>query len=215
MISQRLNEYFADEASDYLGQLDLMLRLPGDPDAERLQRLAAGVRGSTKMAGADSIARLASRLEEAARSFGAARLSWNEDLRVAAQRTVTEIQELVQSLSGWGSEEENRVQDSLDYWDSVVDANALDPRPIVPIDTLFHDDGGPHVLGIDSDAPPVVPIESLLLRGDDAIRQALALRPDFDSLAHGGESSDRTLPDLVAELFDLLALGLSRETSEV
>jgi HPt (histidine-containing phosphotransfer) domain-containing protein len=219
MTSERLNEYFADEAGDYLEQLDLILRQPDEPDAERLLRLAAGVRGSTKMAGADSIARLAGRLEEAARSVGASRLSWNDGIQDAARKTVSEIQELVQALKWWGPVEENRVQEALDHWDRVVDRGALDPRPVVPIDSLFHDDDGPHVVGIGDvghdESAQEVPIESLLLRGDAAIHEALALRDAFDSAARGDALPERPLPDLVTELFDLLALALTPDSPEV
>jgi len=105
-----------------------------------------------------------------------------------------------------------------------------DTTPIVPISSLFHDDGGPHVLrarapqpsgtslsallgaGIDGlsslepefDAPgdeELVPIEALLYRGRPALQRAIELSAGFRAR---GATPDA---DAFAELHDLLNLA--------
>ena len=106
----------------------------------------------------------------------------------------------------------------------------------VPIDTLFHDDDGPHILsgpgaaatpstvipaeaGIQVAPPSVIPakagiqssaepvlIKDLLFRGDAALSAAIALRPEIDRAV--GSASPRASA-LLGELFDLMELARS------
>jgi len=219
MTSERLNQYFADEAADYLEQLHTLLDDGSQsPEPTRFLRLASGVRGSTKMAGAGSIARLAGRLEEAAISIASARVTWTDHLRAVARETVTDIQSLVDLRGSWGPEEERRVEESYARWNDIKVDGPLDSRPVVPIDALYYDDAGPHVLGSESAftgaGNAVVPIESLLLEGADALQEAIRLRLAFEALARGDAAPDRTLPDLVHELFDLLDLAQVSKSPE-
>jgi len=223
MTTQRLNEYFADEAAEYLDQLDHLLSESGVPDGNRLLRLATGVRGSMQMAGAGAISSVASRLEGAAIELNEARTRWSDELRYVAQRTVSDIRALVSALEQWGPEEERTVRTSIDRWEmltSVARADNVagtDDRPVVSVDSLFFDDEGPHILETPATGPDretAVPIESLLLRGDDALREALALRAAFDAAGRGDAIPERPLAELVDELFDLIALGLSTAPEE-
>lgn len=218
MMSNRLDEYFAGEAGDYLDQLHALLSDSSSPDADGLLRLAMGVRGSTKMAGADSISRLAGRLEDAARSIAGLDLPWGDDVLDVARSTVTEIRDLVGSIPTWGPAEDERVQRCLERWSEVQSGQDDPDASVVPIDSLFYDDDGPHIIEPVDDsgilAIPVVPIESLFLRGDAAIRQALSLRPEFDAAVRADSDADRPLASLVEELFDLLDLSLTPDLPE-
>ncbi|MBV9772486.1 MAG: hypothetical protein JO040_00965 [Gemmatimonadetes bacterium] len=60
-------------------------------------------------------------------------------------------------------------------------------------------------------ADDVIPIESLLLRGDAALGAALDLRPEIERLAADGGAPG--LRDLLAEVFDLVALGREAPTT--
>lgn len=228
MTSERLDRYFVDETADYLGQLDILLAGEGQPDLQDLLRLTAGARGSARMAGADRVSNLTARLEGAAQALVDDRLSWSDQLREIAQITVEQIRNLLNPVGHWEAEEDERVRVVLEQWDREVGGEWQDAQAVpietllydaVPIASLFYDDEGPHVLdGSPLDAQPgsngVVPIEFLLLRGQAAIREAIALRPAFESIAREQNASDRGLPDLVAELFDLLELGSVSEVQD-
>ncbi|MEX0911907.1 MAG: Hpt domain-containing protein [Gemmatimonadota bacterium] len=214
-----MNEYFASEATEYLDQLDRLLALPGMPDPEAFLRLATGVRGSAQMAGAETVAGVAERLEDAARSIVSRNIAWSEEIRLLAHQTVEDLNLLVRALNRWGEEEERRVREAIVRWEELDDngeGGDADPEEsqVVSIDELYFDDSGPHILGGDgAGAPATVPVDALLLRGEAALRAALALRPEFDRAASGGESAP-PLPSLVDELFDLLELGLTSEPTE-
>lgn len=241
MTTERLNEYFAGEAEEYLEEMVTLLSAPDRPGGEAFIRLAAGVRGATAMAGADAVSRLAGRLEEAARSLDADRLAWNETVQRLALSTVDEIRALIARLGQWGPEEEQRVDTTLWKWVDALGSDWLDSRPVVPIDTLFYDDAGPHIFAPSDvgdavltsvvsevadeveravaetangmEGLPVVPIESLLLRGEPALLEALALRSAIDAQLRGGHDS-ASLDGLLSELFELIELGLHTETAE-
>jgi hypothetical protein len=216
MTSQRLNEYFAGEAADYLDQLDGLLAEPAGPEVGRFLRLATGVRGSMQMAGAEAISRLAGRLEEAAGALAGSRLRWSDEIREIARRTVSDIRLLISALERWGPEEERHVRSAIERWDGFgqPEGEQHDERPVVAIDLLFYDDEGPHILEPSDLSADAVPIEDLVFRGDDALREALTLRPAFDALARGDAIPERQLADLVHEVFDLIELGLSSTARE-
>lgn len=77
----------------------------------------------------------------------------------------------------------------------------------VPIESLYYDDAGPHVIG-EPENPvkeeAAVAIETLLLSGEAALEAALSLRPEFDSIAKGDAMPERSLAELVEELFALI-----------
>ena len=204
-MSQRLSDYLARETNDYLDQLDQLLDSPSAPDPETLLRLARGVHGSAQMAGLDTIAGVAERLEDAGRSVLSNNIIWSAEVRNLAIQTVRDLKILVRAVNRWGPEEEARVRAALERWDEL---EAADDDDVVPITSLFYDDAGPHIVtaaesGAVADA--VVPIESLLFRGESALREALRLRAELE-----GALRERPADagPLLAELFELIELGL-------
>jgi chemotaxis protein histidine kinase CheA len=222
-MSQRLNDYFASEATEYLEQLERLLALPGIPDSDLLLRLSTGVRGSAKMAGADTVASVAERLEDAVRSITSSNISWSEEFRDLSRRTVTDLKVLVRALNRWGAEEERRVRDAIGRWEELDGENEAEDSEIVSISTLFYDDAGPHLLEEEhagEQAEPaeegeIVSIDTLLLRGQAAVREALALRAELERAIAGEDAGVRPVREILEELFELLELGLSREPPEV
>lgn len=231
-MSDRLNDYFASEASEYLDQLERLLALPGAPDAEQLLRLATGVRGSAQMAGADTVASVAERLEDAARSILSNNVAWSREIRSLSSQTVADLKLLVRALNRWGPAEERRVREAIVRWSEVETVPEGASEAAVPVDRLFFDDEGPHVFEPGPDevgevgakagsddtgrdvAAAAVPIDTLLLRGESALREAVALRPAFERIVRGDAMPERPLAELVEELFDLLDLSLEPDPPE-
>jgi chemotaxis protein histidine kinase CheA len=216
-MPQHLNDYFALEAGEYLEQLGGLLSGAGQPELRELLRLARGVRGSAQMAGADTIAGVAERLEAAAGALLEQQLAWSQVVHRLAVRTVDDLKVLVRARGQWGPGEENRARDAIARWDTFEPAvpESETGARIVPISDLFFDDEGPHILSAAA-APPsddteVVPIESLLFRGESALREALAMRPVIEALIPEGGEASRTLRQELTELFDLVELGLPAE----
>ena len=202
-MSQRLSEYLTQETTDYLNQLDRLLSLPGKPDAEHILRLARGVRGSAQMAGLETIASVAERLEDAVRSVLSNTIIWSDEIRQLGLQTVRDLQILVRALNRWGPGEEARVREAIERW---AELDPGEPTQVVPISDLYFEDDGPHVLSTGTAADAVVPIEDLLLRGESALLEALRLRTEIQRLARDAH------PDLaphLADLFELIQLGLS------
>ncbi len=204
-MSQRLSDYLTQETTDYLEQLDRLLMAPGAPDPESLLRLARGVRGSAQMAGVETIAAVAERLEDAGRSVLSNTIIWSEDTRQLAIHTVRDLKVLVRALNRWGPEEEARVRAAIMRWDEMEG----DAGEVVPVASLFYDDAGPHVVATPGapESTEVVPMDMLLLRGENALREALRLRPEIEALIPAGVPLELHLK--LAELFDLVELGVS------
>ena len=88
---------------------------------------------------------------------------------------------------------------------------------------LFYDDEGPHVLTSESEEPMTesttstgthpVPIESLLLDRDGAIREALSLRDEMERRLRSVPGAEVELSGVVHELFDLLAIAAGGNAS--
>ena len=207
LMPQRLSDYLAAEASEYLDQLDGLLSAPEPPDLEEVARLARGILGSAQLAGAAPLVRVAEPLEAAALAALAGSPPWSEALRQRAAQAVADLRQLIGALHQWGPREEARVRESVARWGQAVAApaapSAAPAAPpaddAVPIDALFFDDAGPHVLS----GPEAVPVESLLVRGEEALRRALELRAELERQVEGGAARE-----LLDEVFDLVALGL-------
>ncbi|MBA2671836.1 MAG: hypothetical protein H0U67_15830 [Gemmatimonadetes bacterium] len=229
-MSQRLNEYFVREAGEYLEQVAGMLGGGGEPDFEQLVRLSRGVRGSVQMAGAGGLALVTERLESSARALHGRQARWSERFRQLFLDTVIEVKSLLGAVEEWSDAERERVRSLLARWESSERAPAQEVAAgreeqdahVVPIASLFYDDGGPHVLSASTaesgpgagqasdggESHGVVPIDSLLLRGAAAARAALALRTTVDRLvASGANVSD--LAPFHEEIFDLLELSIA------
>lgn len=179
-MTQRLNDFLAREAGDYLSRMTRLLTASGRPDPAELSRLAHGVRGSAQMAGAAEIAELAERLERQLRGLAAGEAEWEEGVRERLLRDIASLEDLL----------------------------ATGASPIIPISDLFHDDDGPHVIpapaGSASDAG-VPDIDQFLYAGSAALSAAASLRPGLSAAVDEGDP-DRTRA-LLDELFDLIRLA--------
>ncbi|HEX7243110.1 MAG TPA: hypothetical protein VF263_22695, partial [Longimicrobiaceae bacterium] len=118
-MSHSLSDYFALEAGEYLDQLDALLAAGGTPDAERLFRLARGVRGSARVAQEAEIASVAEGLEAAARALHERALPWSEEVRSRAVRTVDDLKVLVRARGRWGSAEAARAREAVARWEGL------------------------------------------------------------------------------------------------
>lgn len=170
-MSERLDRYFALEATDYLDQLEEELSTSARPDLDLLLRLCRGVRGSAQMAGAESVAAVAERLEEGIRSVQGNHIVWSEDVRQLSRQTAADLKVLVRASGRWGELDDTTVRGAIDRWNEVEPAPARevdealhmtwqdqlpdpdrDPQRLTPsapeldIELLFFDDDGPHVL---------------------------------------------------------------------
>jgi hypothetical protein len=218
-MTDRANEYFVNEAAEYLNQLEALLRGPEHPDPDHFLRLASGVRGSARMADADAIAGLAGHLAGAARLLLSGNFVWSGELRDLSRRTVDDLKLLVRAHDRLGPEEETRVISLLALWEVMTAPPEGSLESIVPIQELFFDDAGPHIIEADdpdvdeagAGGDQVVPIEPLLFRGDAALREALALRSALEQ-ALAGVAGDGFPRDLLEELFDLIELGRDRDS---
>lgn len=169
-MSDRLDRYFALEATDYLDQLEELLGGGGRPDLDQLLRLCRGVRGSAQMAGAESVAAVAERLEDGLRSVQGNHVVWSDGIRNLSRQTVADLKLLVRASSRWGELDDTTFHRALARWNEMEPApppaddgdlhmtwqDAL-PEPAalsgasrsareVGVEALFYDDGGPHVL---------------------------------------------------------------------
>jgi len=225
-MPQVLRDHFVREAGEYLAELDRLLRTAATPDGERLLRLALALRGSAQLVPAEGIAAVAGRLEGAARFVVDGRLPWSDDLRDRWEDTLADLRALVPRVAhGWDAAADQRVQSALARWGDFEPP--ADDEDAVPISALFYDDEGPHVIftapaqkaaepghqiartgaTVVAAADDAVPIESLLLRGDRALEEALALRPDIERLLGSAEGGNAELRSRLDELWDLMALG--------
>lgn len=211
-MSDRLNEFFARETMEYLSELEGLIGAPGTPDPDELLRLSTGVRGSAEMAEAEGIIVLAEALEDASRTLVAGEVGWTGDLENLVAATVRELRELVEALGHWGSTEDERLRRALERWDRAridahPDPSGTSAERVVPIGELFYDDAGPHIVEDDDeyDGEPI-PITDLLFSGPAALQEILALRPRIEAAARG--ASSESLDALIAEVFDLVELGI-------
>ncbi len=118
--SHSLSDYFALEAGDFLEQLDVLLARDGAPDAERLFRLARGVRGSARVAQESRIAAVADALEGAARAVHERALPWSEEVRALALRTVDDLKVLIRARGSWGAAEDERAAAAVARWEGIA-----------------------------------------------------------------------------------------------
>lgn len=174
-MSQRLNDFLATEAGDYLDRLSRLLAGTASPRPDELLRLARGIRGSARMAGAGPVADAAERLEREIAGMRDTGAALTAEARGGALRAVAELERLL-----YPGDEDG----------------------VVPISSLFFDDEGPHVLG--DEAAAIVPIEELQYAGDAALVRALDLRPVLDSSLAGASGADsRALLDEIFDLIAL------------
>jgi chemotaxis protein histidine kinase CheA len=118
-MSQPLNEYFIQEAGEFLDELDALLARPGSPDAVEFFRLARGVRGSAQIAGVQAVARVAEGLEDAARALRDGALAWTDEVRARAQQTAADLRSLVGASAHWGGDDDRRADEAALRWEDV------------------------------------------------------------------------------------------------
>lgn len=220
-MSERLYEYFASEASEYLDQLEALLGERKSPDLDQLLRLTRGVRGSAQMAGADTLVGVAERLEEGLRSVQAGQVVWSDDVRRLSAQTVDDLKLLVRASSRWSAIDDARVRAAIARWDDVdaghPSQHSSSHPAEVPIESLFYDDKGPHVLSSEEDtemkderaaagSQPVA-IESLLLDREGALREALSMRDQVERSLRGIPGAEGELGATVRDLFELIELA--------
>lgn len=126
-MSQALNDHFVREAGDYVAELERLLTLGDVPDAERVLRLARGIRGSAQLAGVQGVAEVAARLEGAARFVLEGRIPWSAELRERAVRTVADLKALVPAVGRWGAAEDARAGEALARWGGFAEIAATPP----------------------------------------------------------------------------------------
>lgn len=220
-MSERLHEYFASEASEYLDQLEALLGKRENPDLDQLLRLTRGVRGSAQMAGADTLVGVAERLEEGLRSVQAGQVVWSDDIRRLSAQTVDDLKLLVRASNRWSALEDARVRAAIARWDDVDSEHPSphrSPLPAeVPIESLFYDNEGTHVLSSEeetemndaraaADSQPV-PIESLVLDREGALREALSMRNEVERSLRTIPGAEVELGATVSDLFELIELA--------
>lgn len=213
-MSEQLDRYFALEASEYLDELQALLSSGGArPDLDQLLRLCGGVRGSAQMAGAETVKAVAERLEDGLRSVQAGQVHWSDEIGELSLQTVRDLDLLVRASARWTELGDERVQTAIARW------SELDPHAPVAIEALFYDDGGPHVLTPDHEVemnhptaaalPEPIPIESLLLERDDALREALAMRDPIERAIREVPGAEVELGATLRELFELLEIAVA------
>lgn len=218
-MPESLDRYFATEALDYLDRLERALRSPDGPEAEVMLRLARGVSGSAQMAGAASVAAISERLEEEFRAVHSGERRWSQSFRSLVDDTVRDLRQLVNDPSRWNVSQGEVVQATLRRWDELTHG-AGTSAAVVDIATLFHDDAGPHVLtvgrapsGEGHAAAEPVPIQTLLLEPAGALREALALRAEFEQRLRSTAGAEKALGPAVQELFELLEIAAGGPTA--
>lgn len=90
-----LNEYFENEAGEYMAQLERVLQRKPLPDGEELRRAARALRGTARMAREERVFRAAGVLEAAARALAANALPWSDAVVAQVHATIADLRALV------------------------------------------------------------------------------------------------------------------------
>jgi HPt (histidine-containing phosphotransfer) domain-containing protein len=175
------------EATGFLDRADgLLASLPARP--RRFTRLAR------------EVAELAASVRDLAATYGVAGMAAAAELAATRLRAATTPEEARESVQ--------RLRYALPGAPPApVSAPAV---PLASAETAEAVDAAPpaEVQGSESaDEEGVVPVETLLYAGDDALREALALRGRITGLA--GSAPGTPLADALDELFGLLELGVA------
>lgn len=178
-----MNDYFTAEARRHLAEMDDLLDSGTAEAVPELLRLARAFRGSAHMAGAETVERVAERLEHAATAVLEGQVAWSGEIRELARQTVGDLRVLLRALNRWGAQEEQRVREAIDRWDDLrgeTDApqlvKAVEPRPS----------------GV----------------SERALRDAVALRPVLEELLRRDAEPDPEIAGVVDELFALVSSAL-------
>jgi hypothetical protein len=157
-------DYFVREAGEYLERLGAIAHSPAGPGAEGTEfvRLTRALRGSALMAKQGALAHAAQGLETLARAVVEGRRAWDEAVRRTVIRAVEECRGLVGRSERPAPRDEDRafrLGAELERLAAPTGAEVpalLAVRPsragapaaaAVSVESLFHDDAGPHLLG--------------------------------------------------------------------
>jgi chemotaxis protein histidine kinase CheA len=124
-MPRTLLEFFADEAGDYLDKLDAALDAES-PDPDELRRLARALRGSSRMADQDAIARAAGAVQVMADDLLAGRRHWGIDLKDTLDDAVAEIRDMV---SGVDDPSVDLTERAADLSKRLGESTAAPPPP--------------------------------------------------------------------------------------
>lgn len=128
-MSQPLSQYFAQEAGEFLDQLDQLLAGPDAPDPVRFFRAARGVRGSAQIAGAAPVAAVAERLEDGARALRDGVLAWSAEVRERVRETALDLRALVERHGRWDDADHARARAAAERWSGVEGGRRRGDRP--------------------------------------------------------------------------------------
>ena len=223
-----LVDFFALEAGDYLGRMDELLAAagPDGPAREPFARHARSLRGSATMARQVELAELAAAIERVAAGHRDGGLAWSAAVADATVAGVDEFKRLLRNVRAWSPDDAAKARARAAELDALLPTS----RPVrgvtdrvVPIRSLFFEDGGPHLV----ERSPSPPITADLRFRQAARPIAEQLRALIAEARQSGETTDGaretlgadlrgTLRDLreLAESYDIqpvVALALARE----
>ena len=90
-MPRTLLEFFADEANEYLDKLAETLAGEGPLDADRFRRLGRALRGCSRMADQEAIARSANALQTVAADLASGRRHWDSALARSLEAALADI----------------------------------------------------------------------------------------------------------------------------
>ena len=97
-MTRALREFFIQEATEYLDKFAATLAVEGEPNYDRLRRLARALRGSARMADQELVARAAAAMQSVASELGSGERNWDMDLARTVKAAVAELRELIASI---------------------------------------------------------------------------------------------------------------------
>jgi chemotaxis protein histidine kinase CheA len=132
-------DFFVLEASDYIDQLDALLKSGGaaGPDADSLQRVARALRGSATMARLPAFAEMAAGMERVGRAMRERALQWDIALGGVLVATVDDCKLLLRNVRAWGPGDDARARARVDELTRYAPARAA--TPIAGPTTAGHD----------------------------------------------------------------------------
>ncbi len=151
----RLLDFFILEAGDYLTRLETFATQKGLKPSEAMQFAAAarGLRGSATMAKMSGVSKLASTVERIAGGVVRGATAWEPEVQRAVIGAIEDLKLVVRGVRTWSAEQDNRVEESLKRIARY--APPLDDKIddlILPISSLFFNDGGQHVVQVAANA---------------------------------------------------------------
>lgn len=128
-----LNDYFRDEAREFLNALESSLKRSPAPDAGELHRAVRGLRGTAQMAREQRIFDVVSAFESATRAIADGALAWSDGIAESARQTIADLRVLLDP-----SEEEElldaRANDAAARWREADP----DPTPVAAPPVVDH-----------------------------------------------------------------------------